>query len=425
MGDVHVDSKKLTGARVRDAKPSDKDFMLRDGEGLFLQVATTGEKWWRYRYTLHGKARKSGLGPYPKITLATARKLRDEKRDLIVAGVDPVEQKRSAKNARAAARSAQNDTFEQVARAWHTSRADSGWSPSYAKKTLENLERNAFAAIGKKPISEIARADIKELFQRERPGRAGKMTKPPLGEAHKLRQIMDSVFQYAGLAELTDANPAHALKGFLAKKKGVSHYSTITDPARVGELLRAIDGYVGSAAVLSALRMAPYVFVRPTELRHAQWSQFALTGDHPEWRIHGSSMKSGVEHRVPLAPQVVAILRELQPLTGHGALLFPGQRSPDRPISDSTINAALRTLGYSGDLITGHGFRGMASTLLNEQGWNPDAIERQLAHCERNKVRAAYNHARMIPERRKMMQAWADYLDGLRAHASHAPKPRF
>jgi integrase len=163
--------------------------------------------------------------------------------------------------------------------------------------------------------------------------------------------------------------------------------------------------------------MAPYVFVRPTELRHAQWPQFSLIGEHPEWRIHGSGMKSGVEHRVPLARQVVVILRELQSLTGHGALLFPGQRSPNRPISDNTINAALRTLGYSGDLITGHGFRGMASTLLNEQGWNPDAIERQLAHGERDKVRAAYNHARMIPERRKMMQAWADYLDKLRTGA--------
>jgi hypothetical protein len=182
-GDVHMDSKKLTDAKVRDAKPGAKDVMLRDGEGLFLQVATTGEKWWRYRYTLNGKARKSGLGAYSEVSLAQAREKRYAMAKLIAAGIDPVEQKKAAKTARVAARSVQDNTFEQVARDWHTSRAESGWSPSYAKKTLENLERNAFAAIGKRPISEITRAEIKDLFQRERPGRAGKMTKPPLGEA--------------------------------------------------------------------------------------------------------------------------------------------------------------------------------------------------------------------------------------------------
>jgi len=395
--------------------PAPRTTCRRDGEGLFLHVATTGDKWWRYRYTLNGRARKSGLGAYPDVSLAQAREKRRAKSELIAAGIDPVEQKKAAKSSRNAARSAKDNTFEQVARDWHTSRAESGWSASYAKKTLENLQRNAFAAIGKRPVGEITRAEIKELFQRERPGRAGKMTKPPLGEAHKLRQIMDAVFRYAGLAEMTDANPAHALKGVLPEKKKVSHYSAITEPGRVGDLLRAIDGYSGSYSVLCALRIAPYVFVRPTELRHAQWTQFTLDGKQPEWRIPGSRMKAGVEHRVPLARQVVAILCDLRRLTGSGALLFPGLRSPTRPISDNTINAALRTLGYSGDVMTGHGFRGMASTLLNEQGWNRDAIESQLAHGERSKVRAAYNHATWMPERRKMMQAWADYLDKLRA----------
>ena len=199
------------------------------------------------------------------------------------------------------------------------------------------------------------------------------------------------------------------------------HHAAITDPARIGELLRAIDGYTGHFVTAYALKVAPLLFVRPGELRHAEWTEFDMGAHEPQWRIPAEKMKMGEQHIVPLCKQAVALLGELQPLTGRGPYVFPSLRSRSRPMSNNTVNAALRRLGYTSEEMTGHGFRSLASTCLNEQGYHPDLIELQLAHAERNKVRAAYNKAQRLPERRKMMQAWADYLDGLRAGANIVP----
>jgi integrase len=228
------------------------------------------------------------------------------------------------------------------------------------------------------------------------------------------------VFRYAVQTGRAERDVAADLRGALAPVVS-EHHATITEPARIGELLRAIDGYNGQAVTAYALKLSPLVFVRPGELRHAEWTEFDLDGHEPLWRIPAEKMKMGEQHIVPLAKQAVVLLRELKGLTGRGRYVFPSLRSGSRPMSDNTVNAALRRLGYTSEEMTGHGFRSLASTCLNEQGYHPDLIELQLAHAERNQVRAAYNKAQRLPERRKMMEAWADYLDGLRAGARVVP----
>jgi integrase len=231
------------------------------------------------------------------------------------------------------------------------------------------------------------------------------------------------VFRYAVQTGRAERDVTADLRGALAPVVSV-HHATITEPARIGALLRAIDGYNGQAVTAYALKLSPLVFVRPGELRHAEWTEFDLDGHEPLWRIPGEKMKMGEQHIVPLAKQAVVLLRELKGLTGRGRYVFPSLRSGSRPMSDNTVNAALRRLGYTSDEMTGHGFRSLASTCLNEQGYHPDLIELQLAHAERNQVRAAYNKAQRLPERRRMMEAWADYLDGLRAGANVVPIKR-
>jgi integrase len=241
--------------------------------------------------------------------------------------------------------------------------------------------------------------------------------------AHRARQRCAQVFRYAVQAARADRDPTVDLKGALAPVVK-EHHASVTEPARIGELLRAIDGYKGQAVTGYALKLSPYLFVRPGELRHAEWSEFDLDGQEPLWRIPEEKMKMGEQHVVPLARQAVVLLRELNSITGRGRYVFPSLRSGSRPMSDNTVNAALRRLGYTNEEMTGHGFRSLASTCLNEQGYHPDLIELQLAHAERNQVRAAYNKAKRLPERRKMMEAWADYLDGLRADANVVPLRR-
>lgn len=238
--------------------------------------------------------------------------------------------------------------------------------------------------------------------------------------AHRARQRCAQVFRYAVQTERAERDPTVDLKGALAPVV-TEHHSAITEPARVGELLRAIDGYTGHAVTAYALKLAPLMFVRPGELRHAEWTEFDLDGDEPHWRIPAEKMKMREQHVVPLAKQAVVLLRELQLLTSRGRYVFPSLRTGTRPMSNNTVNAALRRMGYAADEMTGHGFRSLASTCLNEQGYHPDLIELQLAHAERNQVRAAYNKAQRLPERRKMMEAWADYLDGLRISRNVVP----
>lgn len=291
-----------------------------------------------------------------------------------------------------------------VAREWWEKRK-ALWTESYAAATLARLEKDVFPFIGRRPVKHLDAADFLECLQRiEKRG--------VLDTAHKIKTKCSEVMRYAVVTRRAVRDPIVDLKGALMPVRR-KHYATITYPSEIGALLRTIDGYRGKSQIVHcALRLLPLVFVRSAELRYARWEEFDL--EATQWKIPAERMKAKIAHIVPLSTQAIAILRELHPLTGPDGYLFPSIRSYARPISNNTVNAALRRMGYTKDEMTGHGFRSMASTLLNEQGWRPDAIERQLAHREENDVRAAYNYAEHLPERRKMMQAWADYLDALR-----------
>lgn len=393
----------LTDKTIRAAKHTDKAVRLFDGGGLYLELAPNGGKWWRLKYRFAGKEKRLSLGVYPHVALKQARERRDDAKRLLANGVDPSEQ-RKAHKAVVTERAA--NSFEAVAREWISSFSKK-WGKDYSAKILRRLEHNVFSHVGGRPVAEITSKEMLAVLRKVEDRGA-------IETAHRTKQNCGQVFRYAVATGRADRDPTVELRGALAANKE-QHYPSITDPKAIGALLRAIDGYDGSLVTKCALRLAPLTFVRPGELRQAEWTEFNL--DKAEWRIPAERMKMREQHIVPLSSQAVATLKELQPLTGRGSYVFPGARTNGRPMSENTVNAALRRLGYTKDQMTGHGFRSMASTQLNEQGWHRDAIERQLAHAERDDVRAAYNFAEHLPERRKMMQAWADYLDGLRAGA--------
>lgn len=399
--------KPLTPSAVANAKPGAAPYSLTDGGGMFLLVNPDGSRWWRFRYYRPGTGKRNtlSLGTYPEVSLKRARAKRDELRAQVADGIDPAD-KRQAEAAAAA------DTFEAVAREWHAKQA-ARWKSTHADKIIRRLERNVFPWIGPKPIASIDAPGVLAVMRRV-DSRGARET------AHRVSQVVGQVMRYAVATGRASVDPTPMLRGALPPARPV-HFASITDPERIGELLRAIDSYTGYYVTRAALQLAPLVFVRPGELRNAEWQEIDL--DAAEWRIPAERMKMGAVHIVPLSEQAVAILKDLQPVTGGGRLVFPSMRSRGRAMSENTVNAALRRLGYDGDTMTGHGFRSMASTLLNEQGWHRDAIERQLAHAERDAVRAAYNYAEHLPERRKMMQAWADYLDALRAEKSRKVVP--
>jgi integrase len=396
----------LSDTKVRAAKPGEKAYKLYDGRGLFLFVTPTGGRLWRLKYRMRGREKLISLGAYPDVGLKRAREKRDEARELIADGIDPsaVRQER---------RSALLETFEAVAQEWLELQTKS-LAPETISILGARLKSALYPYLGSKPVAEITAQELLGALRRiEARGRHE--------TAHRVRALAGRVLRYAVATGRVQHDVAADLKEALAPVK-TRNFASVTDPKRVGELMRAIHGYSGQPVTALALKLAPLVFVRPGELRAAEWSEFDL--ETAEWRIPGARMKMGEPHIVPLARQALAILRELQPLARGGRYLFPSLRTGDRPMSDNTINAALRRLGYTSDEQTGHGFRSMASTLLNEQGFPPHVIELQLAHTERNKVRAAYNKAQRLAERRKMMQAWADYLDGLRTGAQVIPLRR-
>jgi integrase len=386
----------LSEAKIRASRPKERAYKVFDERGLFLLVTPTGGRLWRFRYRLGGVEKLLTLGAYPDVPLKRAREKREDARKLVADGIDP-----SAK--RQAERATQVETFEAIAKEWLELQRK-----SLAAETMEilgtRLKSFLYPYIGSRPIASITAQELLAALRRiEARGKHE--------TAHRVRSLAGRVFRYAVATGRAQHDVAADLKDALAPVKS-RNFASVTEPARVGELLRAIDGYSGQPITALALKLAPLVFVRPGELRGAEWSEFDLEG--AEWRIPAARMKMGEQHVVPLSRQAVAILRELQILTGSGRYVFPSLLSAERPMSDNTINAALRRLGYASDEQTGHGFRSMASTLLNEQGFPPDVIELQLAHVERNKVRAAYNRAQRLKERRKMMQEWADYLDELR-----------
>lgn len=387
----------LTSSAIRNAKPKDKPYTLADGLGMILQVQPNGSKRWRFRYRQPdtGKAGMLSLGLYPDVSLKQACDRRDELRKLIADSIDP-SARRKAKSL------ADESTFEALAREWHA-RFSGHLTPDHAQRVLRRMELDIFPWLGARPIAELKAPEILSCLRRIE-------SRGALDTAHRALQNCSQVFRYAVATGQAEGDPTAALRGAIppSRKK---HFASIIDPEQIGHLLRAIDSYEGSFVVRCALLLAPLVFVRPGELRQAEWSEFNMEAE--EWRIPAAKMKMSEQHIVPLSAQALAILHELQPVTGHGRYLFSSMRTADRPMSNNTVNASLRRLGYDKNTMTGHGFRSMASTLLNEQGWNRDAIEAQLAHGERDPVRGAYNFAQYLPERKKMMQHWADFLDHL------------
>jgi integrase len=392
----------LTDTKVRTIKPAEKPKKLFDGGGLFLLVTPTGGKLWRLKYRFGGIEKLLALGAYPQTSLADARQKRDQASALMLNGVDP----RDIKKAQKAAGAQENETFEVIAREWHT-KFSASWAASHSNKIIRRFELYVFPWLGDRQIKSITAPDLLTVLRRIE-------AKGTLDTAHRTRQNCGQVFRYAVATGRAERDPSADLRGAIPPASG-KHMATITDPKEIAGLLRSIDDYRGSIVTRCALQLAPLFFVRPGELRHAEWSEFNL--DAAEWRIPAEKMKAGVLHIVPLSRQALGVLREIHPLTGHGRYVFPSPRTDSRPMSSNAILSALRRMGFAKDEMSGHGFRSMASTLLNEQGWNRDAIERQLAHAERNSVRAAYNYAEFMPERKKMMQAWADYLEGIKAGA--------
>lgn len=395
----------LSEVSLKAVKPSDKPFKVYDGRGLYLQVFPAGGRLWRLKYRVAGREKLLALGSYPDVGLKRAREKRDEARKQIADGIDPSAKRRAEKAATA-------NTFEAIGREWIELQRKRLGEKTYARN-LRFLEQFLFPGVGRHPISAIRAQELLAVLKR--------IEERGFHEtAHRVRSISGNVFRYAIATGRADRDISTDLRGALAPVV-TKNRAAITDPVRIGELLRAIQVYRGQPVTQAALKLAPLTFVRPGELRGAEWSEFNLDAKLPEWRIPAARMKMDEEHVVPLSHQAVAVLREIEPLTRGGRFVFPSLRGAHRPISENTVNVALRTLGYSGDDMTGHGFRAMASTCLNEQGFPPDVIELQLAHAERNEVRAAYNRASRMADRRKMMQAWADYLDGLRLGAKITP----
>ena len=395
----------LSEMKIRAARPRERAYKLFDERGLFMLVTPTGGRLWRFRYRLGGVEKLLTLGAYPDVPLKRAREKREDARKLVADGIDPNVKRRAEKSAHA-------NTFEAIADEWLDLQRK-----TLAAETLEilgtRLKSFLYPYVGRRPITSISARELLAALRRIE-ARGTHET------AHRVRSLAGRVFRYAVATGRAQHDIAADLKDALAPV-ATRNFASVTEPARFGELLRAIDGYSGQPITAMALKLAPLVFVRPGELRGAEWSEFDLEG--AEWRIPAVRMKMGEQHIVPLSRQAVAILRELQILTGGGRYVFPSLLSAERPMSDNTISAALRRLGYTSDEQTGHGFRSMASTLLNEQGFPPDVIELQLAHGERNKVRAAYNRAQRLGERRKMMQEWGDFLDALRGDVNVQKSP--
>jgi integrase len=390
----------LSEYQIRAAKPREKPYKLTDGQGLVLLVSPTGARLWRLRYTFAGREGMISVGSYPATSLKEARERRDAARKQVEAGLNP-------SSIRADARERRNVTFEVIAKEWLARQPFTEKTRAKAEWMIDSL---VVPHIGSRPINDLTAPEILAVLRRIE-------TRGRLDTCHRTKWRIGQVIRYAVATGRALRDPTGDLRGALNSPKTVSR-SAITAPRRFGELLLAIDEYRGQGNTWAALRLAPLVFVRPGELRAAEWEEFTLEGENPEWRIAAERMKMKEEHIVPLSRQAVGILKELQAFTGRGTFLFPSLRTSQRPISDNTLNAALRRLGFSKDEMTTHGFRATASTMLNESGVAPDLIELQLAHAERNKVRAAYNRAQRLAERRQMMQRWADCLDELRVIAS-------
>lgn len=395
----------LTDTQVRNARYNAEGTgnRLSDGGRMYLQLDKSGGKYWRMNYRFAGKDKTLALGAYPDVSLAAARKKRDKAREKLAAGIDPSEAKKTENRA---VRIAAANSFEVVAKGWLEERKTVVEIGQY-EKTSARFRNDVFPWLAKRPITDIEAPEILSVLKRI-DGRGARFT------AHRVRSEISRVFRFGIKEGFCKTDPAKDLIGAIPPSVE-KHFAAITEPVKVGEMLRAFDGFSGTFPVLCALKIAPMIFVRPGELRHAEWSQFDL--DKGEWRYLISKTKT--EHLVPLATQAVGILRELHALTGQDRFVFPSARSKLRPMSEAAINAALRRLGYDTRTeITGHGFRAMARTILHEElEHKPEVIEHQLAHAVPDNLGSAYNRTKFIRERRLMVQQWADYLERIKAGA--------
>ncbi|MFY9476355.1 MAG: integrase arm-type DNA-binding domain-containing protein [Aquabacterium sp.] len=399
LTDTFVKNVKHTGAPAGDKHT--------DGHGMFLLVKAAG-KYWRHSYRFLGKQKTLALGVYPEVSLAQARQRREQARKLLAEGIDPSQAKRADKVAR---KLSADNTFEAVAKAWlDASKAQRAESTD--AKVRGWLENDVFPQIGRLPIAGITPRDVLDMVRKvEKRG--------ALDSATRIKQLCGQIFRYAVAEGSAERDVTADLRGALAVSQ-TKHLAAVTEPKQVGELLRAIQGYSGHPVTVAALQLTPMLFVRPGELRHAEWAEIDLQG--AEWRIPGSKMKMGLDHIVPLSTQAVEVLTELQKFTGRHRYVFPSVRTGARPMSENTINAALRGMGYSSDVQTAHGFRATARTILDEVlGERVDLIEHQLAHAVKDVNGRAYNRTAHLPARKEMMQRWADYLDKLRAGAEVIP----
>jgi integrase len=386
-----------------------------------------GAHGWRFDYSVHGRRKTISFGTYPDTTLALARRKADSARQLVAEGIDPSQKRKAEKETFVQARVADEreaqglpplDSFEAVAREWYSVKRD-GWAASYGDKIIARLEADVFPWIGKLPVAQVTAPQLLEVMRRIE-------ARGVIETAHRALQDSSQALRYAVATGKASSNPARDLKGAL-RRPNTKHFPAITEPKRFGELLRAIDSYAATPVVRAALKLAPMLLLRPGELRFAEWPEIDL--DAAMWTVPAVRMKRelrqklhGAPHLVPLPKQAVAVLRELHPLTGHAKMVFRGERHHDRAMSENTINAALRAMGFSADEVTGHGFRATARTMLQERlGFDPDVIEAQLAHSVRDNLGRAYNRTEFVEQRRKMLQAWADYLEKLRRGAPVVP----
>lgn len=390
----------LTDLKIRTVKPLAKTTRLFDGHGLYLEVTPKGNKWWRLKYRFGGKEKRISMGVYPLVSLKDARNKSFEARKQLDSGIDPSAARKAEKNNQSPI---VTNSFESIARSWFA-KFSRTWSEGHGARILRRFERDIFPWIGKESIASITPPELLKVLQRIE-------NRGALETAHRALQNCSKVYRYAIASGLATENITDNLRDAIPPPMK-KHFASITDPKKVGALLRSINGYEGTLITKYALQLAPLFFVRPSELRYAEWVEFDF--DINEWHIPAQKMKMRTQHIVPLSTQATAILTELHKLTGQGKYLLPSVRSPDRPMSDNTLNAALRRLGYTSDEMTGHGFRAMARTILDEVlGIRPDFVEHQLAHAVRDPNGRAYNRTAHLDERKKMMQIWADYLDGL------------
>lgn len=415
---------KLSDKAAQAAKPREKQYKLADGDGLTLIIKPNGTKLWWFRYRFGGKEKTLALGEYPIRTLLSAREHAHEAKKLLLNGIDPMQLKSDAKQAKVHQEEQQEhdaaSLFEVVARDWFEKHKKSlNWEVNHSSKIIGRLENDIFPYIGKRPVKDITAPELLSVVRRIE-------SRGALETAHRALSECGRVFRYAVASGLAERDPSGDLKGALPPYRKDNHFAAVTDPTQVGNLLRDIEAYTGTNIVRCAFALSPRLFLRPGELRKLEWDwikfEDSMLTIPPH--AHKTGKKTQAPHLVPLSRQSVDILREIQPLTGNDKYVFPGARDRNRPMSDNAIRSAMRRLGWTGDEMTPHGFRAMASTIMDNMGYKQEWLERQLAHDEANKVKAAYKrdlHLMYLPERKKMMQEWSDYLDSLRAGGQVIP----